>query len=86
MKRALIVLAIVLVVAGFIRGWIALSGPHREEQSGKFDVNVSVDPEKIKEDAEQVKDKAVQIEGRIKEELQETTQKSDPQPTRPVPE
>jgi len=86
MKRALIVLAIVLVVAGFIRGWIALSAPHREEQSGKIDINVSVDPEKMKEDAVQVKDKAVEIEGRLEEELQETTRKSDPQPSRPAPE
>lgn len=86
MKRALIVLAIVLIVAGFIRGWIALSGPHRAEQSGTIDVNVSVDPERMKEDAEQVKDKALEIEDRLKEELRDSARDSDPQPTRPAPE
>jgi hypothetical protein len=78
MKRALIVLVIIVVVAGFIRGWFAPSAPHREENTGRVDVNVSVDPQRMKEDAEQVKDKAVEIEGRIKDELRDTKPDSRP--------
>jgi hypothetical protein len=79
MKRALIVLVIILVVAGFIRGWFALSAPHREVNTGRVDVNLSVDPERMKADAEQVKDKVVEIEGRLKDELRDTQRDSEPQ-------
>jgi hypothetical protein len=88
MKRALIVLAIVLVAAGFIRGWFALSGPQREPESKKVDVNLTVDPEKIQEDAAQLQEKAVEFEDKVKEELRDLKRKPDPaeQPARPAPE
>jgi hypothetical protein len=88
MKRALIVLAIVLLAAGFIRGWLALSGPDREPESKKVDVNLTVDPEKFKEDAAEVKEKAVEFEDRVKEELRDLKRKPDPpeEPARPDPE
>jgi hypothetical protein len=84
MKRALIVLAIVLLAAGFIRGWFALSGPHRVPESEKVDVNLTVDPQKIKEDAVDVKEKAIEFEGKVKEELQDLRRKAAP-PEKPAP-
>jgi len=88
MKRTFIVLAIVLLAAGFIRGWFALSGPHRALESKKVEINLTVDPEKIKEGAAEVREKAVEIEGRVKNELQDMKRKPDPpaEPAHPDPE
>jgi hypothetical protein len=87
MKRALVVLAIVLLAAGFVRGWFALSGPHRAPESKKVDVNLTIDPEKMKEDAEEVKDKAEELGGKVKKELQDATRPADPrqEPAQPLP-
>lgn len=88
MKRALIVLGIIIVVAGFVRGWFALTGPHREPESNKVDVNFTVDPDRIKEDAEQVKESAERLEDKVREEFRDATQKSDehPLPSQPAPD
>jgi hypothetical protein len=51
----LIVLAFIVVGLGFYRGWFTLSGS-REAESQKVDVNLKVDPDKVKADAETVKD------------------------------
>jgi hypothetical protein len=77
MKRALIVLVIVLLAAGFVRGWFALSGPHRQQETKKVDVNLTVDPEKMKEDAERVKEKAEEFGEKAREEIRDATHPSD---------
>jgi hypothetical protein len=77
MKRTLIVLVIVLLAAGFVRGWIALSAPHRQPETNKVDVNLTVDPEKMKEDAERVKEKAEEFEEKAREEIRDVTRPSD---------
>ena len=50
----LIVLALGVVGLGFYRGRFVLSG---DTGSHKVDVNLTVDPDKMKEDAESVQDK-----------------------------
>jgi len=77
MKRTIIVLAVILVVAGFIRGWFAVTGPQREKASGKVDVNLAVDPGKVKEDAEKVKEKAVELKDKAAEEIKAQTHKDE---------
>ena len=52
----LLLAAIIVVGLGFYRGWFTLSGG-RESQSNKVDVNLSVDPDRIRQDAETLKDK-----------------------------
>jgi cell division protein FtsX len=69
MKRfssLLIVLVIIVVSLGFYRGWFTLSG-RREAVSHKVDVNLTVDTDKVKEDAETVKDKAAELTGKTTE-------------------
>ena len=60
----LIVLAIFVVVLGFYRGWFALSSP-RDTESNKVNINLTVDPDKAKEDAETVKDKTTELTGKV---------------------
>jgi hypothetical protein len=62
MKRLrswLIVLAIIVVSLGFYRGWFTVTG-NREAVSHKVDVNLTVDTDKMKADADKVKDKVLQ--------------------------
>ena len=69
MKRfcsLLIVLAVILVSVGFYRGWFSVSGS-REAVSHKVDVNLTVDPEKVKADAETVRAKAKELTGETTE-------------------
>jgi hypothetical protein len=87
MKRALIVLGIVVLAAGFIRGWFALSGPHRAPQSNKVDVNLTIDPEQMKEDAAEAKEKAEELGHKVKDEFRDATRPSErrQEPAQPAP-
>jgi hypothetical protein len=77
MKRAMIVLVIILLVAGFVRGWIAVSAPHREKEGNKVEVNFTVDPQQIKDDAKEVKESAEKLEEKVREEFQDATHNAD---------
>ena len=69
MKRfcsLMIVLAVIVVGLGFYRGWFTVSGS-REAVSHKVDVNLTVDPDKVKADAETVKEKAKELTGETRE-------------------
>ncbi len=68
MKRKLLVLAIVVIAAGFWRGWVVLSG-HREPATRKVDVNLTIDPDKLKEDANRVEGKAVELKDKVRDEF-----------------
>lgn len=70
MKRIcslLTLLTVIVVSVGFYRGWFSVSGS-REAVSHKVDVNLTVDPDKVKADAETVKDKASELTGKTTEE------------------
>jgi len=77
MKRALVILVIVLLMAGFVRGWIALHGPERRAETNKVEVNLTVDPDKLKDDAHRVKDEANALGNEAREEFRDLTGKSD---------
>ena len=62
----LTLLTVIVVSVGFYRGWFAVSGS-REAVSHKVDVNLTVDPDKVKADAETVKDKAAELTGKTTE-------------------
>ena len=69
MKRfcsMLFVLVIGVAGIGFYRGWFTVS-ESREAVSHKVDVHVTVDPDKVKADAQTVKDKASELTGEVKE-------------------
>lgn len=59
----LTLLTVIVVSVGFFRGWFSVSGS-REAVGHKVDVNLTVDPDKVKADAETVKDKAAELTGK----------------------
>ena len=63
----LVVLTICIVAVGFYRGWFTLSGPNRDADGNKVNIELSVDPAKAKADATQAKDKASELSGQGQE-------------------
>lgn len=57
----LFVLAVILIGLGFYRGWFTLSSPEADNGSNKVELNLTVDQDKMKEDANAVKDKALEL-------------------------
>jgi hypothetical protein len=66
MKKVLFVLLLCLVGLGLYRGWFVLSS-HSRDGSNKVDVNLTVDSDKAKEDAEKVKDKTTELGDRARD-------------------
>ena len=66
-KMTLLKVAVVLILCfvglGFYRGWFVLSSQHSQPGDNKIDVNLTVDPDKAKEDAESVETKARGLSG-----------------------
>ena len=70
MKRlyaVVIVLALIVVGVGFYRGWFALSSSTAGQGNNKVNVNLTVDPDKMKEDAEAVKGRTAELTGNLTE-------------------
>ena len=67
LRAVLIVLAILVIGLGFYRGWFALSRPAPDAGSNKVNINLATDPDKMKEDAETVKNKATELTGKVTE-------------------
>ena len=57
----LLVLAVLVISVGFYRGWFTVSSPDAELGSHKVDVNLSMDPDKMKDDAKAVKTKITDL-------------------------
>jgi hypothetical protein len=62
----LFVLILCVVGIGFYRGWFALSSNGPGTGDGKVNISLTVDPDKAKQDAEKVKDKATELGDRAK--------------------
>ena len=71
------VLAILIVGVGFYRGWFALSRPTPEAGSNKVNINLATDPDKMKQDARAVKDKATELTGGVKHDVKADGQAND---------
>lgn len=95
-KLLLVFLVLVLCVVGFgfYSGWWALSSSSPNADTNKVDVNLTVNPDKMKEDAATVKDKAADLTGQAKDKANElgdqkegeekeaeTVQEKDTEPT-----
>jgi hypothetical protein len=58
-----VVLVLVVIGVGFYRGWFALSSPSADQGSNKVNVNLTVDRDKIQEDAAAVQNKTAELTG-----------------------
>jgi hypothetical protein len=63
----LLVLLVGVVALGFYRGWFGLSSRSPEAGSNKVNVNLTVDRDKMQEDAEAVKSRAAELTGKATE-------------------
>jgi hypothetical protein len=73
----LIAIAIIVVGLGFYRGWFALSRPAANAGSNTVNINLAADPDKMKQDAEMVKDKATAVTGGATEGVKADGQAND---------
>ena len=67
----LLVLVLCVVGFGFYRGWFAFSSTRPDAGSDKVNINLTVDPDKMKADTETVKEKTTKFTGQAKEEANE---------------
>ena len=66
MKRlgsVLVAIAILIVGVGFYRGWFAVSHPAADPGTNKVNINLAANPDKMKQDAKIVTDKASALTG-----------------------
>ena len=71
LMKVLVVLVLCAVGLGFYRGWFAVSSHRGGTESNKVNINVTVDPDKMKEDAEKVKEKTTELTGKAAAEAKE---------------
>ena len=62
--KVLVVLVLCVVGLGFYQGWFVLSSNNSPSGDNKMDVNLTVDPDKAKEDANAVGAKIRDLTGR----------------------
>ena len=79
MKKLSTVIAITILVVGlgFYRGWFALSRPAADAGSNTVNINLAANPDKMKQDAEMVKDKATALTGGVKDDVKTDGQAND---------
>ena len=80
MKRlstVLVAIAILVVGVGFFRGWFALSRPAPDAGSNQVNINLATDPDKMKQDAEMVSNKATELTGGVTDDVKADGQASD---------
>ena len=65
---ALMVLVFGTAVLGFYRGWFTLSSQSGGTESNKVNINLTVDPDKAKVDAEKLKNQTKELRGKVTEE------------------
>ena len=63
--KVALVLSLCVAVLGFYRGWFSLSSRGRNPESNKVSVSLTVDPDKMKDDAEKVKEKTTELTGKV---------------------
>ena len=69
MLKIIAVLVLCVAGLGFYRGWFTLSSHGRDAKSNKIDVNLSVDPDKVKEDVDGVTDKSRDLGNQARDNL-----------------
>jgi len=67
----LLVLLLGVVAVGFYRGWFTLSSHSPDTGSNKVNVNLTVDRDKMQEDAATVKKEATELVGKVTEKAAE---------------
>jgi hypothetical protein len=77
LSAVLIAIAILVVAVGFYRGWFTVSRSAADAGSNTVNINLAADPDKMKQDAEMVKDKATELTGGVKDGVKADGQAND---------
>lgn len=75
--KAIIVLGICVAALGFYRGWFTLSSSGRDSESNKVDVNLTVDPDKVKDDVGRVNEKANELGNQSSDKVKSDAEQED---------
>lgn len=67
--KALVVIGLCIVGFGFYRGWFSVSGHGGNATDNKIDVNLTLDPDKVKDDAGKVKDRTTELGNQAKDKV-----------------
>lgn len=67
----LFLLLVLIGGIGFYQGWFSMSSNQSDSESGKVDVNLTVDRDKMDADKDAVKAKVQELTGEAKEEVNE---------------
>ena len=67
----LIVVVLLVIGFGFYRGWFAMSSSNADKGSNKVNVNLTMDGDKMQEDATAVQNKTAELTGGAKKETSE---------------
>ena len=59
--KLLAVVAVLIVAVGFYRGWFTWSSPKANDGSDNVNLNLTMDADKIREDAKTVKKKSAEL-------------------------
>ena len=73
MKKVLLVLLLCVIGIALYRGWFVLTSRSQDESS-KVEVNLTVDPDKAKEDAEKVIDTTTELGDRARDSVKQDNQ------------
>ena len=76
-SAVLVAIAILVVGLGFYRGWFTLSRPAADAGSNTININLATDPDKMKQDAKLVTDKATELTGGVTDDDKADGQASD---------
>jgi hypothetical protein len=73
----LLAITILVIGLGFYRGWFILSRPAADPGSNKMNINLAANPDKMKQDAKIVKDKASTLTGGARKDIDADGQTND---------
>ena len=65
----LLAITILIVGLGFYRGWFTMSRPAADAGSNKVNINLAANPDKMKQDAKMVTDKAAALTGGARKDI-----------------
>lgn len=66
--KVFFVLVLCVVGVGFYRGWFVVGSEGGDDESGRVELNLTMDPEKAKDDARALETKAREMTGNASEE------------------
>lgn len=75
--KTIVVLGLCVVALGYYRGWFTLTSQGQDAESNKVGVNLTVDPDKVKEDVGRVKEKTTGLGNQATDKVKSDAEQED---------